>query len=468
MRLKQTQRERLIDAMIELCAQGGYHKVSITELCSFAGVSPVTFNEQFQSKEDCLVAAHRHCCERIFGRMWALAGESGEWPEAARRAMAVVLEGVQGDPDAGHLLFIEALGGGPLTRAERQRVLREFERGAEQLLERTPTDRQTVDVPPIAVIGALRHVVSRHLLTHSADRLPSLLEDGMAWLSSYAAAGGSERWRSSAPAFMNDALEPPPPVAWAPEPLPRGTHGLSASVIARSQRTRLIYATAEVMLAKGYANARVSDIAATARVARTVFHEQFADKEDAFLGAQEHPTHYILDRCAQAYFSTHEWPERVWRCLTTLVALIASYPATSHLCLVECYVAGPAAIRYAEENASSFTFFLEEGYRYRKEAEKPHLFSQAIAGAIFEIIRHHVEQGRFATLTSCLPQLAYVAIAPFAGAEEAIRLVEEFKAQLAGTASADHPRARGGPASGGGLPGGRLVQEIGTRAAGWA
>jgi AcrR family transcriptional regulator len=42
-RLKRTQRERLIDAMIELVAQRGYRAVSITELCSHAGVSPVTF-----------------------------------------------------------------------------------------------------------------------------------------------------------------------------------------------------------------------------------------------------------------------------------------------------------------------------------------------------------------------------------------------------------------------------------------
>jgi hypothetical protein len=38
-----------------------------------------------------------------------------------------------------------------------------------------------------------------------------------------------------------------------------------------------------------------------------------------------------------------------------------------------------------------------------------------------------VEQGRFSTLTARLPQLAYVALAPFTGAEEAITLVEEMK-----------------------------------------
>jgi AcrR family transcriptional regulator len=380
-RLKPTQRERLIDAMIELAAQRGYQSLSITELCSFAGVSPATFCEQFESKEDCLLAAYRHCCERILGRMRALAAESGEWPEPARRALGVLLEGVQGDADAGRVLFIEALGAGPLMRAERERLLFQFERGTEQLLERTPAGRRMVDVPPMAVIGALRQVISRHLQTHSEDRLPGLLEDGLAWLSSYAASGGADRWSSSPAALVEIAQEPPPPAAWAPERLPPGTHGLSASVIARSHRMRLINATAEVMLAKGYAQARISDIALAARVAKPVFHEHFADKEDAFLEAQEHPKHCIVERCAQAYFSADEWPERVWRCLETLIELIVQHPASSHLRVVECYVAGPMAIRRAEQMTRSFTMFLEEGKRYRPQAASlPRLVPKASVG----------------------------------------------------------------------------------------
>jgi AcrR family transcriptional regulator len=42
--------------MIELSAKHGYHSVTITELCSFAGVSPATYYEQFSAKEDCFLA----------------------------------------------------------------------------------------------------------------------------------------------------------------------------------------------------------------------------------------------------------------------------------------------------------------------------------------------------------------------------------------------------------------------------
>jgi AcrR family transcriptional regulator len=282
----------------------------------------------------------------------------------------------------------------------------------------------------MAVIGALRHIISRHLRTHSEDQLPARLKDGLAWLSSYAVPGGAARWSTSPAALLQGAPKPSLPAAWAPETLPAGTHGLPAGVIARSQRTRIIFATAEVTMAKGYQNAKITDIVAAARVARTVFYQYFASKQEAFLEAQQYPTQYILDRCLEAYFSADEWPERLWRGLETLVRLISENPAISHLRLVECYAAGPVAIRRAEEITRSFTIFLAEGYRYRAgAASPPRLASQAIAGAIFEVVQRQVEQGEFATLTARLPQLTYIALAPFTGAQEAIALVEEMKAR---------------------------------------
>jgi AcrR family transcriptional regulator len=75
-----------------------------------------------------------------------------------------------------------------------------------------------------------------------------------------------------------------------------GSHGLSPSVVARSQRTRLIHATAEVMLAKGYPDSTVDDISKVARVARTVFYEHFSDKQQGFLATQEQHVDDVLGR----------------------------------------------------------------------------------------------------------------------------------------------------------------------------
>jgi AcrR family transcriptional regulator len=419
--------------MIELSAERGYNAVTVTELCSYAGVSPATYNEQFSAKDDCFLAAYRACAEGVFAPMRAVT-TNGDWVGAIRQALDALLSALEEDPDAGRLLFIEALGAGAAIRAARGYVLEEFERRLEEMLERTPPDEPALDVPLMAVVGALRHIISRHLRTRREDQLPALLDDGLLWLSSYAVPGARERWSTSRDALLAPA-EAPAVVEFSPETLPPGTSGLSPSVVARSQRTRLIHATAEVMTAKGYQGATIADIVAAARVARPVFYEHFADKEGAFLEAQQHPTQFIIDRCAEAYFSAEQWPQRMWRQLRTLLHLIAGNPTLSHLRLVECYAAGPQAIRRAEEVTRSFGIFLEEGYFYRPEARAlPRLSSQAIAGAIFEIIQRLVEAERWGELPRHLPQLTYIAIAPFTGAQEAIELVEELVAQEGDTA----------------------------------
>jgi AcrR family transcriptional regulator len=417
--------------MIELSAKSGYQSVSITQVSSRARVSSATFYEQFEGKEDCLLAAYRAVAEHIFEQMQPMAQDGGNWPDTARAALGRVLRALRSDPEGGRMLFIEALAGGPLIREERKRVLAEVERRVQDFLDSTPRDGDTLDIPVTAVVGAVRSIVSRRLRTDAEDQLPLLVDDMITWLESYAVPAGGARWITSTDALLPPAQERASARgARAPARLPRGRHGLSAGVVARSQRTRIIYATAEVTMAKGYASTTVTDIVAQAGVARDVFYEHFTDKQHAFLEAQQHPTQHLLDTCAAAYFAAGEWPERVWSGLDTLIGMIASNPAISHLRLVECYAAGPAAIRRAEEITRSFTIFLEEGYGYRPQArELPHLCSEAITGAIFEVIQEHIARGETAALARQLPRLTYVVIAPFTGPEEAIRLVRQISAR---------------------------------------
>jgi AcrR family transcriptional regulator len=414
--------------MIELAAGAGYQQVSVGQLAAAAGVSPVTVYRHFAEKEDVLVSAYLACAESIFGPMHSAVAEA-QLSRVPQLALGALLEAVASDPEAGRIVFIEALGGGERMREERTQTFGRFERRVQEYLEHLPREVSTLDLPMVAVIGALRHIVARHLRNNAADELPARVGDGLAWLYSYARAPALGPWSTSPAALLPAQGVQPTQRAFSPERLPPGSHGKPASLIARHQRTRLIYAIAEVMRARGYSNASVDEIVARARVAKPVFYHHFKDKQHAFLEAQQYPSQYILDRCADAYFSADVWPERIWRMLNTLIGLIIQSPAISHLRLVECYAAGPEAIRRAEEITRSFTIFIQEGYRQRPQAQKlPRLASQAITGAIFEIVQRHITQNDPAGLTTRLPQLAYIAIAPFAGAEETIEIVEEMKA----------------------------------------
>jgi AcrR family transcriptional regulator len=425
---KRTQRERLVDAMIELSARAGYQSVSIAQVSSRAGVSSATFYEQFSDREDCLLAAFRAAGARVSDRMEPLAG-CGDWSLAAGGTLSNLFAGLQADPDAGRVLFVESLAGGLRMREERERALDEFEGRVGDFLAAITPDRDSLDIPVAALVGARRNIVSRHLRTHSEDQLPSLVDDMLVWMGSYALPARDTRWSTGPQALLQAPPEPtasPASQALSQRParLPRGRHGLPAGVVARSQRARIVFGTAEVMAAKGYASATVADIVAAAGISRDVFYGHFADKQAAFLEAQQYATQYIFDSCAAAYFSAAEWPQRVWRALRALIELIASNQALAHLRIVECYAAGPAAVRSTEELLRAATVFLEEGYGYRPQSrELPRLCSHAITGAVFELIYRHVARGQATALPAQLPRLSYIVLAPFTGREEAIQLV---------------------------------------------
>ena len=86
-----SQRERLIDAIIELAGQHGYQGLSIAQISARAGVSSATFYEQFADREDCLLAAYRDATERTLAADAEPRWPEGEWTAPCVRRSAELL-----------------------------------------------------------------------------------------------------------------------------------------------------------------------------------------------------------------------------------------------------------------------------------------------------------------------------------------------------------------------------------------
>ncbi len=212
-------------------------------------------------------------------------------------------------------------------------------------------------------------------------------------------------------------------------PLPRGRHRLPPAAVAQSHRIRIVRAAAEVMMRKGYAETSVADVVSAARISRAVFYEHFASKQQALLEAQQTCTTAILHACDRAFATEEPWPRRIWNALHGVLDLVASNPALSHVYMVECYEAGCEAVRHAEETPRFLTPYLQEGYGHRPAAARlPALCSEAITGAIVQIVRDEVALGATTTLPQRLPELAYIALAPFMGPASAARAIEHLAA----------------------------------------
>ena len=107
--VERNQRERLIAAMAEVCAERSYAESSVAEIAKRAGVSTASFYRQFKDRRECMLASF----EELFGRLregieLACGGES-EPRAKARVGARAAAELLAGDPPTARLLSIEVI-----------------------------------------------------------------------------------------------------------------------------------------------------------------------------------------------------------------------------------------------------------------------------------------------------------------------------------------------------------------------
>lgn len=412
-----TSRSRLIGAMTEVVAEHGYAGASVARVAAAARASRATFYQHFRNREHCFAAAYRAALREV-DRTCESIGPGG----SLDAVLGPLLEAADADPALARLLLLEAPAAPRRLRADHFRLLGEAERSV------SSAARCALRLPPAALHGGLTAVVSAELSSEDGGPCIDLLPGLAAWLRCYRATPLNQGWdeRSWSRLGRNVSAEAPPSPSTQPEPrrLPRGRSAVSRAVSAEDRRRRLIDATIAVVARKGYAAASVADIVAAARVTRGAFYSHFECKLDAFLAALVNTLQESIAAAAREYFLAERWPERVWNGLAALLGYVAEHPQAAQLGMLEVHAAGPHARRRADENRKAFGLFLADGY-YQTEpaAELPRLCSDAIAGAIEAILRRELLLGRGHRAVELLPQCAYVALAPFLGAEAALETI---------------------------------------------
>jgi AcrR family transcriptional regulator len=107
-----SQRERVLDAMIAAVNEDGYHATSIVEVAHRAGVSRKTVYEVFADKEGCLLAAHDLLVGRLLAAVRPAWERPGAWSEKVRGALAAILTAIADRPQGARLALVEMLAAG--------------------------------------------------------------------------------------------------------------------------------------------------------------------------------------------------------------------------------------------------------------------------------------------------------------------------------------------------------------------
>jgi AcrR family transcriptional regulator len=215
----------------------------------------------------------------------------------------------------------------------------------------------------------------------------------------------------------------------APSPLPRGRPRASAAEVARNQRERILFATAEVAVEKGYSATRIADITTAAGVDGRVFYAHFRDKQQAFLAVHELGVQQMMATSAGAYFSGATWPERIWEGVRASAHFNASYPVVSHIGFVESHAVGSSALQRIDDSRTAFTIFLQEGYQ-QNAGSPPRGALEAIAAATFEIGYRQTRGGKARDMPRFAPLVVYLCLAPFLDPRAATEFVDKKLSEL--------------------------------------
>lgn len=178
------------------------------------------------------------------------------------------------------------------------------------------------------------------------------------------------------------------------ERLPSGRHHLTREAVAASQHGRLLFAIAQAVAEKGYADTTVADVVERASVSRRTFYEQFTSMEECFLAAFDTGVEIVLGRLAAA---SADIPAEDWRAVTrsdieTYLEVLRSEPHFAWALHVRVLSAGPAALKRRAEMFALFSARTRSLNRLARDQEVglPKLPDQAFAmhsGGVDELIR---------------------------------------------------------------------------------
>jgi len=419
--VREDQRKRLRAAMVELIAAKGYRSVRISDLAKLAHVSPPTLYELYSDKEQLFLASYEELAGRVAQAV--LRGvAAGDTPEQRLEGALLSFAALAvADPQGISLLVLGAFGAGPTALERRGRTLELLEatvhgvRGEKGL-------EDPGDLVLRALLGGIREVTANRLRAGRQDELPAL---------AVTLAGWGSRYPAELPAGLAAPVVPSPAPAGGRESSPRarraegrlpsGRSDLPRQAIVKSQRERIVDATAAIVAEKGLSGLTIPEIARRANVSNQTFYSIYPSKQDAFLGAQKVGLHQALSVCAGAFEREREdWPRAVAAGISALIDYLASEPDHAQLSLIQMYAAGPEAIAIRDSAMRAFSRYLHDGVQFAvPPTQQPEIVAEAVVGGIWQLLYHYIERDSVELLPAAGRQITYFALVPFLGPEQA-------------------------------------------------
>jgi len=187
------------------------------------------------------------------------------------------------------------------------------------------------------------------------------------------------------------------------------------------RRGRILWALATCMATKGYQATTIADIAAAARVSKTVVYAHFRDKEQCLLELYSRANDKVLDTVRQAQADARAaglpWRDRLRAGVGAYLETLAAGPAVAWAALVEVQAAGRPALALRRGMIDGYVDLLCEvaGELAREHPDEVRPVDRdllvAAVGGVNELMLVRVERGEADRLPEVTAVAAGVVIA---------------------------------------------------------
>ena len=191
-----------------------------------------------------------------------------------------------------------------------------------------------------------------------------------------------------------------------------------ADIGIRTQRRRIIDAMLASCAEKTYAATTISDVVSGASISRTTFYNRFDDKRACFDAALDYCIGQVQTAATASVSSADSPAEAVRKTSAGMLELLAARPPLANLLAAEAVAVDPAVTgRYRSLVIPALETLW--GGRGRGRMSPGLAFGRAQMLIFGQVAAGHVQR-----LPELQPEVVYLAVAPFAGHDEAVRQAE--------------------------------------------
>lgn len=184
------------------------------------------------------------------------------------------------------------------------------------------------------------------------------------------------------------------------------------------KRQRILRGMLEAVGAQGYEQTAVQDAITQAGLYRQAFYDNFEDKEDCYLHALDAGLEWVEIAMRKAADDEPTWRGQLRGTLAGLLSFLDEQPEIGRALLVEVHAAGGRAVErrtLAMERAAA----MMDGARAESDGTAPAISAEAVVAGILAVLHTRLAARQTEGFADLLPELMYLAVLPYFGAEAA-------------------------------------------------